>query len=75
MKADFSPERRATALSWLREELATAPDLTYGARLMAAVGLLICDDAGRIKEADLQEAMGDPSVIQAARSLLREARL
>ena len=41
---------------------------------MAAVGLLICDDAGRIAEADLKTAMADPSVVQAARALLREAR-
>lgn len=70
---DFSPERRATALSWIRGELLTQPDISDGARLMAAVGLLICDDSGRIKETDLESAMRDPSVIQAAATLLEEA--
>jgi len=73
MTPDYSPERRATALSWIRGEGLLHSDLTDGARLLAAVGLLICDEAGRIKQADLNEAMSDPSVVQAARNLLREA--
>lgn len=73
--ADFSPERRATALSWIRGEgLLTRPGLSYESRLMAAVGLLICDDEGRITESSLTAAMADPSIVQAARALLREAR-
>lgn len=72
--ADYSPERRETALSWIRHEGLLTSNVSYDARLMAAVGLLICDDAGHIKQADLEVAMGDPSIVQAARSLLREAR-
>lgn len=72
--ANYSPERRAHALSWIRGEgLLTAP-ISYEARLLAAVGLLICDDQGRIKQEDLNRAMGDPSIRQAGRALLREAR-
>ena len=73
--ADFSPDRRAAALSWLRGERLLTSGVSYEARLMAAVGLLICDDGGHIKQADLVAAMADPSIVQAARELLREARV
>ena len=72
--ADFSTERRETALSWIRGQGLLAADVSYDARLMAAVGLLICDAVGHIKQDDLEAAMSDPSIIQAARALLREAR-
>lgn len=72
--ANFSPERRATAISWIQGEGLLTSDVSYQARLLAAVGLLICDDAGRIARADLDAAMTDASIIQAARSLLREAQ-
>lgn len=72
--ADYSPERRTTAISWIRGEGLLTANVSYDARLMAAVGLLICDDVGHIKHADLLIAMEDPSIIQAARALLREAR-
>jgi hypothetical protein len=74
MSADFSDERRAAALSWLRSEgLLDDPNLSHEARLTAAVGLLICDDAGRIKQADLEAAFQDPTILQAAETLLQEA--
>lgn len=72
--ANYSEERRLAALSWIRGEGLLASAISYDARLAAAVGLLICDDAGHIKKADLHAAMADPSIVQAARQLLREAR-
>lgn len=74
-RPNFSPERRATALSWIRGEGLLGSGLTEDAQILAAVGLLICDDMGRIKQADLQASMCDPSVIQAARNLLKEAAI
>ena len=40
---------------------------------MVAIGLLVCDDEGRFTQTQLDAAMQDAAVIQAARSLLREA--
>jgi hypothetical protein len=73
-RADYSPERRATALSWIRGQGLLDADVSDGAKLMAAVGLLICDDHGHIKQSHLETAMADPSVLQAAWSILKEAR-
>lgn len=72
--ANFSPERRATALSWIRGEGLLDAPISDDARLMAAVGLLVCDDDGRMSEATLKAAYADRSVLQAARALLEEAR-
>lgn len=72
-RADFSDERRATALSWIRGEGLLQSKVSDSAKLMAAVGLLICDDSGRIAQPALESAMRDPSVIQAAATLLEEA--
>lgn len=71
---DYSDERRATALSYLRGEGVLDSDISESARVMCAVGLLICDDQGFIKKAELEAAMRDPSVVNAAENLLREAR-
>lgn len=74
MNLDLSDERRATALRWIQGERLLDAPIDYPTRLTAVVGLLICDDAGHIKQADLLEALNDPSVVQIARTLLREAR-
>lgn len=71
--ADLSPERRATVLSLLSDERFRTADLTTGARLMYAVAALVCDDAGRARQADLEAGLRDPSVTQCARTLLRKA--
>lgn len=71
--ADLSPERRQTALSYIRGEGILTIPVSDNARVMFAVGLLICDDEGHIAEADLKVAMRDPSILQAARALLAEA--
>lgn len=46
--------------------------LSENARLLYAVGLLICDDVGKIAKPDLTAAMGDPTVVGAAMALLFE---
>lgn len=75
MKANYSIERRGTALSWLRGE-GVLEDTTLSPEsvLMAAIGLIICNEAGIIKQADLDEAITDPSVVNYARQLVAEAR-
>ena len=73
MVANFSRTRRRKALAMLRDpefQLAQLPD---GAQLAYAVGLLICDDRGRFSRDDLHRAMNDPSIAQAARTLLAKA--
>lgn len=73
--ANFSPERREVALAVIRGSgVLTHPAMTYESRLLYAVGTLICDDAGLFEKAAVNEAMSDPSIVQAARALLREAR-
>lgn len=73
--ADFSQERREHVLRWLvGEGVATNLALSYEARIYAAVGALICDSTGRFADADLKRALADPSIVQVARALLREAR-
>lgn len=46
--------------------------LSENARLLYAVGLLICDDVGKFTQPALTEAMGDPAVVSAAMVLLFE---
>jgi hypothetical protein len=71
--ADLSDERRQTALSLIRGEGVLTSGLSEDAMHMFAVGLLICDSVGRIKESDLKLALADPRIVQAARALLVEA--
>lgn len=71
---NLSDERRAHGIAWIRGEGLLTSGVSDGAQLLAAVGLLICDDVGFMKQDDLDAAMNDPSVIQAARKLLADAR-
>lgn len=71
--ANFSRERRRHVRDVLRRSGILASDLTDTEQLMYAVGCLICDDAGRFTHADLRTALVDPSIVQAARTLLRKA--
>ncbi len=71
---NLSPERRERAVDWLAvQQIATRPDLTDGARLLAALGLLVCDNDGRVTKADLDAAAADPSIVQAAHQLLERS--
>jgi len=72
VKANFSRERRRHVLALLRGDRVletVGPD----AQLLYAVGALVCDDTGRVSEADLHLALRDPSIVSAARELLRKA--
>lgn len=71
--ADFSDERRATVRSMLADPEFRSAKLSPGARLLYAVSGLMCDETGTVKRADLDHAMADPSIVQCARNLLREA--
>lgn len=73
-QADYSPERRARAVRYAREVLRPrAGELTPEAQLMAIVGTLVCNTAGRIDTEALAAAWQDPSVRQVASSILDEA--
>lgn len=74
MKADLSRKRRRHVLDLVRRTgLLTDNGLTDDARLLYVVGGLICNDAGVAKQADLTAAMRDPSIVQAARTILTKA--
>lgn len=73
--ARLNDERRlTTARAVLTEAQGEAgwATLTDGAKVMYAVGLLICDDAGIIKKDALEVAMADPQIIATAMALLFE---
>lgn len=72
---DFSPERRAATLSYLRSDSIgpRVAALDPQERIVLAVSLLVCDDAGFATEATVRRSLKDPSVMQAARTLLAEA--
>lgn len=72
--ADYSQKRRQTALRWIAGEGLLTSGLTESAMITAIVGLLVCDSTGRIRRQHLDSALLDPSVVQAARSILAEAR-
>ena len=72
--ADYSRERRRTAISYLRGEC-KGKKISNGALLMLTVGLLICDARGYIRKAALDSAMDDLSVTNAARALIQKAGL
>ena len=72
-RADMSAGRLATASSGLAENLSKMTGLSREARVMAAVGLLICDECGYFTEAELVSAMADPECVSAAELLVNAA--
>ena len=48
-------------------------ELTEDARLLYVVGGLVCNDVGFVRQADVQAAMGDPTVVAAAMEILNKA--
>jgi hypothetical protein len=73
-KADYSPEWRANAVDYLVGRNPFAEDLSDEALLLLAVSLLICDDDGGFYPSQIDEALLDPSVVNAASNLLQKAR-
>jgi hypothetical protein len=72
--ANFSEERRAHAIRWLQaNSVPTNPRLAEVDKLVAVVGLLVCDDTGLVSKAALDEACSDASTLQVAANILREA--
>ena len=65
-----SDERLGIALSWLRSNAAGLSRLGRDEQVMAALGLLICDDAGHVSEAALRSALDDSEALSAANLLL-----
>ena len=75
MTANYSPERREQALAHLAAHEQCMLAVSRPARELSAVALLVCDDDGFVLASDLNDAMRDPSIIQAARALLTAAGL
>ncbi|QNJ94887.1 hypothetical protein HZU40_11950 [Mycolicibacterium fluoranthenivorans] len=72
---NLSDERREHMIRMiLGEEVLERPDLDEPARLMYVVGGFVADDTGFVSQADLDEAWNNPSMRQAAKALLTEAR-
>lgn len=71
--ADLSRERRRHVLRLLSRTGIMSADISDDARLTYVVGALVCNDIGYLKKDDLVAAFADPSVVQAARTLLEKA--
>jgi hypothetical protein len=72
VKANFSRERRRHVIALLRGDRVletVGPD----AQLVYAVSALVCDDTGRVRESHIHDALRDPSIVAAARELIRKA--
>lgn len=74
-KADFSRERRRTAVRYLKAEVPKRAPLSAEALLLLTVGLLICDSRGYMPQVAIESASNDPSVVAAAHELIRKAGL
>lgn len=73
-RADLSRDRRRLAFRMLRGEgILEHPDLDDDAKLLYTVGLLVCDNQGRMSQADLDAALDDPSIVNAARQIMARA--
>lgn len=68
-------ERRAHAHRVLNGQRESMLTLSVDARVMYALGLLICDDEGRIPKDGLDEAAADPDALVRARQLLLDTNL
>jgi hypothetical protein len=74
MAANYSPDRRARALEAIRRADASGlRSQTREEQTLYAIGTLICDDSGFITQAQIDSAWDDPTVVQVARTLLKEA--
>lgn len=66
-------ERLDIAMSWLRANTDLPKRVGRDGAIMAAVGLLICNEDGHFTEAELMSAMADPCAISCAEMLLNAA--
>ena len=72
--ADYSEARRIQAVQSIKVAYAAGlRDLDYDARMVFAVGTLVADEQGVFSDEDLMAAVKDPSIVQAARELMRLA--
>jgi len=72
--AKLSQERRRHIMRMIEGEGVLDAELTEDARLLYVVGGLVCNDVGFVRQADVQAAMGDPTVVAAAMEILNKAR-
>lgn len=66
----LTPERLATATSWLSANAEGMRRVSRDARILAAVALLACDEVGYVSKASLLSAMRDPEAVSAAELLV-----
>ena len=70
---DLSRERRRLAIRTVRGDGVLHAGLSENAQLTYVVGILVATNIGVVKMAELQSAMNDPSVLNAARQILATA--
>lgn len=71
--ADFSPEWSEHCVEYLLDNNILEKGLPQPELRLIAVSLLIADDNGAFMKDDLQEALADPSIVNAADQILRRA--
>lgn len=72
--ANLSRDRRRHILRMIEGEGVLETDIGDAARLTYVVGGLVCNDAGFVRQDDLEAAMGDPGVVSVAMEILDKAR-
>lgn len=71
--ADFSTEWSEHCIEYLLDNNILGKGLPAPELRLIAISLLIADDEGAFMRDDLQEALADPSIVNAADQLLRKA--
>lgn len=71
-RLNLSLERATAAHAWLADKRETLAQLSHHTQVMAALGLLICDDQGRFTPSEIDSAMADRDAVFSAECLLRE---
>lgn len=74
-KLHVSSDRLTQARSWLEAHTDELARMSYEARIVAAVGLLICDERGHIPREALESAMADSRAVSAANRLISGVNL
>jgi tellurite resistance protein len=73
--ANYSEAHRNVALKILTAQRAKLKNVSEEAQVVYAVSLLIADDAGTVDNDELERALEDMSVVNAAKVLLWKAQV
>jgi len=73
-RPNLSRERRRHIMRMIEGEGVLDADLSEDARILYIVGGLVCNDVGVARQSDLDAAMAEPAILEAAIEILAKAR-